>query len=112
MPEQSVLDPLVVDDVQAVADRETARSVLLDADDDREIEPGDVVRYVELTKPDDVLTVQIASGREDLARGILHESRPLSQALLGAVVGDEVSLHLAGTASRTFRVLEIRRSGH
>jgi transcription elongation GreA/GreB family factor len=71
---------------------------------------GDVIRYVDLAKPNDVLTVQITSGKDDFSNGIVHESRPLAQALLGAVVGDEVALHLAGSSSKTFQVVEIKRT--
>ena len=83
---------------------------MIDTDDDLEIEVGDVIRYVDLAKPSDVLTVQITHGKDDFANGIVNESRPLAQALLGAVVGDEVALHLAGSASKTFQVIEIKRT--
>ena len=79
---------------QAETDREAVSSVLIDTEDDLEIEVGDVVRYVELTQPNDVLTVQITQGKDDFANGVVNENRPLAQALLGAVVGDEVLLHL------------------
>lgn len=95
---------------QAEMDREAISSVLIDTEDDLEIEVGDVIRYVDLAKPSDVLTVQITHGKDDFANGIINESRPLAQALLGAVVGDEVALHLAGSASKTFQVIEIKRT--
>jgi len=95
---------------QAEMDREAVSSVLIDTDDNLEIEVGDVVRYVDLAKPNDLLTVQITSGKDDFSNGIVHESRPLAQALLGAVVGDEVALHLAGSSSKTFQVVEIKRT--
>jgi transcription elongation GreA/GreB family factor/very-short-patch-repair endonuclease len=95
---------------QAEMDREAVSSVLIGTEDDLEIEVGDVIRYVDLAKPSDVLSVQITHGKDDFANGIVNESRPLAQALLGAVVGDEVALHLAGSASKTFQVLEIKRT--
>lgn len=95
---------------QAEMDRQAISSVLIGTDDDLEIEVGDVVRYVDLANPKDVLTVQITRGKDDFANGIVNESRPLAQALLGAVVGDEVALHLAGSASKTFQVIEIKRT--
>lgn len=97
--------------VQAEMEREAISSVLIDTDDDLEIEVGDVVRYMDLSQPNDVLTVQITTGKDDFANGIVNESRPLAQALLGAVVGDEVVLHLAGSTSRIFQVVEIKRPG-
>ena len=94
---------------QAEMEREAVSSVLIDTQDDLEIEAGDVVRYVDLAHPNDVLTVQITKGKDNFANGIVNESRPLAQALLGAVVDDEVVLHLAGSASKTFQVVEIKR---
>ena len=95
---------------QAAIDREKVSSVLIDTEDDQEIAVGDVIRYMDLANPTDVLTVQITHGRDDFANGIVNESRPLAQALLGAVVGDEVALQLAGSASKTFQVIEIKRT--
>ena len=97
--------------VQAKTEREEISSVLIDSESDLEVEVGDVVRYVDLARPDDVLTIQITKGEDDVANGIMHESRPLAQTLLGAVVGDEVTLHLARNASKTFRIAEIKRPG-
>ena len=97
-----VIEP-IENSAQAEIEREAVNSVLIDTEDDLEVDVGDVVSYVDLSKPNDVLTVQITSGKDDFSNGIVNESRPLAQALLGAVVGDEVALHLAGSASKTFR---------
>jgi len=94
---------------QAAFEREAVSSMLIDTEDDLEIEVGDVIRYVDLAKPNDILSVQLTYGKDDFANGIVNESRPLAQALLGAVIGDEVTLHLAGSVSRTFQVIEIKR---
>ena len=96
--------------VQVGAEREAVSSVLIDTEDDFEIEVGDVIRYVDLAHQHDVLTVQITRGKDDFANGIVNESRPLAKALLGAVVADEVVLHLAGSASKTFQVIAIKRT--
>ena len=96
--------------VQAEMEREAVSLVLIDTEDDLEIEVGDVVRYVDLALPNDVLTVQITRGKDDFANGIVNESRPLAQALIGAVVDDEVVLHLTGNSSKTFQVIEIKRA--
>jgi len=95
--------------MQAKIERDAVSSVLIDTEDDLEIEVGDVIRYIDLVNPKDVLTVQITQERDDFANGIVNEGRPLAQALLGAVIGDEVTLHLAGSISRTFHVLDIKR---
>jgi transcription elongation GreA/GreB family factor len=94
---------------QAEVEREAVNSVLIDTEDDLEIEVGDVVRYVDLANLNDILTVQITHGKDDFSNGIVNESRPLAQALIGAVVGDEVSLHLAGSSSKSFQIIEIKR---
>ena len=83
--------------------------MLIETGDDLEIEVGDVIRYVDLAKLNVVLTVQITRGKDDFPNDIVKESRPFAQALLGAVVGDEVALHLTGSASKTFQVIEIKR---
>ena len=95
---------------QAEMEREAVSSVLIDTEDDLEIEVGDVIRYVDLAKPSDVLTVQITSGKDDFSNGIVNKSRPLAQALLRAVIGDEVALHLTGSATKTLKVIEIKRT--
>lgn len=94
---------------QAEKDREAVSSVLIESEDDLEVESGDVVKYVDLKKPEDVLTVQITSGKDDIPNGIIHENRPLAQTLLGAVIGDEVTLHLVGSSMRIFQIVDIKR---
>lgn len=96
--------------IQAQSEREAITSALIDSEDDLEIEVGDMVRYLDLKTPQEILTVQITSGKDDFANGIVNESRPLAQALLGAVVGDEVSLHFPGAASRVFQINDIKRA--
>jgi transcription elongation GreA/GreB family factor/very-short-patch-repair endonuclease len=97
---------------QAEIEREAVSSALISTEDDLEVEVGDVVRYVEMANPNDILTVQITRGKDDFSNGIVNEGRPLAQVLIGAVVGDEVSLHLAGSASKTFQIVEIKRTGY
>ncbi len=101
----------VENSTQAEMEREAVNSILIDTEDDLEVEVGSVVRYVDLAHPNDVLTVQITHGKDDFSNGIVNENRPLAQALLGAVVGDEVVLHLPGSKSRNFAVKEIIKSG-
>jgi len=94
---------------QAEMEREAVNSVLIDIEDALEVDGGDVVRYIDLAHPSDVLTVQITKGKDNISNGIINESRPLAQALFGAVVGDEVVLHLVGNATKTFKIVEIKR---
>jgi len=47
--------------VQNTTDREAVNSVLIETEDDLEVEIGDVIRYVDLANPSDILTVQVTS---------------------------------------------------
>jgi transcription elongation GreA/GreB family factor len=91
------------------ADRKTVSAALIDTGEDLEVEVDDLVRYLDKARPDDVLSVQITKGKDDFTNGIVNESRPLAQALLGAVIGDEVTLHLVGQPPKKLLVIEIRR---
>ena len=92
---------------QTDLDLNDVSNVLIADDDDLEVAVGDVVRYSDFDKPLDILTVQISRGNDDFENGIVNESRPLAQILIGAVVGDEVTLHLPGSKSRVFQIVEI-----
>ena len=95
----------------AAADRHLVLEAMLKTDDDLEIAVGDLVRYVDVLKPQDVLSVRISSRSSDLANGLISESTPLAQALLGALAGDEVPLHLPGGSRRLFRIISISKPG-
>jgi len=94
----------------AAADRQLVLNSLLKTEDDIEIEVGDLVRYVDVLKPEDVLSVRITHRASDLANGVISEATPLAQALLGALAGDEVPLHVPGTARRLFRIMAINKA--
>lgn len=72
-----------------------------------EVEVGDTVKYVDLDYPADTLAIQIVSGQDNFENGIINQSRPLAQIMLGSSIGDEVSLHLPGKENKTFHILEI-----
>ena len=95
---------------QEEAERSVVQGALIESEDDLEVEVGDVVRYVDISKPGDVITVQITAKRDDFPNGLISESRPLAQTLLGAVMGDEVTLHVPSTIPKVFRILEIKRN--
>jgi transcription elongation GreA/GreB family factor len=95
----------------SAADRHLVLKAMLKTDDDLEIEVGDLVRYVDALKPQDVLSVRISNRSSDLANGLISESTPLAQALLGALAGDEVPLHLPGGSRRLFRIISISKPG-
>ncbi len=84
-------------------------AALIDSAEDIEVQVGDTVKYLDLSDPAQAMSAQIVQGKDDIHNGVVNEGRPLAQALLGALVGDEVVLRLAGGASRTFRIVEIKR---
>ena len=102
--------PAVVPDDAAPEDGQmTVSEILGDTVDDLDVKIGDIVKYVDTAKPDDVLWAQISYKPSDIPNGVISHTTPLAQALLGAVVGDEVMLHLPGGRARTFRILNIMR---
>jgi very-short-patch-repair endonuclease len=94
---------------QIEAAQTTVGEILGDTVHDLDVQIGDIVKYAELNRPDDIISVQIGAQASDVANGVVSFTTPLAQALLGAVVGDEVTLHLPGSRSRIFRVLNITR---
>lgn len=97
-------------DVLMEEEREAVNTALINTEDDLEVEVGDVVRYVDIDMPEDVMTVQITAGIDDFANGVVNKSRPLAQILLGAITDDEVTLHLPGFTPKIFKILEIKKA--
>lgn len=91
-------------------ERETVISALIPDAEYLDVEVGDVVRYVDLNQPSEILTVQITDGKDDFENGIVNEGRPLAKALVGAIQGDEIVLHLAGGNSKRLHILEVEKS--
>lgn len=86
-------------------EREEVNAALIE--DLAEVEVGDTIKYVDLEFPADTLTIQIVSGPDNFENGIINQSRPLAQIMLGSSVGDEVLLHFPNKESKTFHILEI-----
>ncbi|QQS16445.1 MAG: GreA/GreB family elongation factor [Neisseriales bacterium] len=74
------------------------------------VEVGDVIHYIDLANPEDILTIQITNTKDDLDNGIVNESRPIAKSLLGLAVGDQKRLHLVGKLSKILQIKEIKRS--
>lgn len=80
-------------------------------DEDFEIQVGDLVTYRPVADKDaGEVTVKITLRKTDPAMGFIAEVTPLAQALLGAVVGDEVVLRVPGKEPQRFLIKAIRRS--
>ena len=88
-------------------ERDAVSSALISDVEHLEVEVSDIVNYVDLHQPADVLTVQITDGVDNFQNGIINEARPLAKALLGAIQGDEIVLHLAGGNSKRLHILEV-----
>lgn len=109
--ERSISAPISTEaNLELEIEREAVSSALISDEEYLDVEVGDVVRYVDLNQPADILTVQITDGKDDFDNGIVNESRPLAKALLGAIQGDEIVLHLAGGNSKRLHILEIIKS--
>lgn len=61
-------------------------------DDELEIEVGDTCTYCLATHPEGEIIVGITANQNDLNARLISEMHPLAQAMLGAHVGDEVTL--------------------
>ncbi len=67
-------------------------SVIETEDDELEVEVGDTVFYVIAERPENELKVRITSHQHDPAAGLVPKGHPLAQAMLGALVNDNITL--------------------
>ena len=61
-------------------------------DEQRCVEVGDTVSYHESGRSEEVRRVSIVRGADDMDNGIVHDGRPLAIALMGAGIGDTVTV--------------------
>jgi transcription elongation GreA/GreB family factor len=94
---------LFTEDVTTVPD--------IDEEEELEVEVGDTVTYAPAGSPKEPLTVQIVLGKGFTGEGLIAESTPLAQVLLGAVVSDQVVLRVPGKVPHQFVVQKIARAG-
>lgn len=87
-------------------------TILIDEEQEQyvEAEVGDLVTYAATMTPDQLVSVRLTKTRTDIANGFLAETAPLAQALMGAVIGDEVVLRVPGMPAQTFTVKKIVRA--
>jgi transcription elongation GreA/GreB family factor len=91
-------------------ERKELISALIKGEDDIEVEVGDTVKYLDINCPQISEVFKVTQNTTDFENGIISKNTPLAQTLLGAVVGDEVTLNLAGKTPRIFRITEIKKS--
>jgi transcription elongation GreA/GreB family factor len=82
---------------------------LLLSEADREVQVGDTIDYIDMSRGQDILTVRITRSTTALEQGLIAERTPLAQVLLGGVVGDEVALNPPGVVKRLLRIAAIKR---
>ncbi|MCP4406943.1 MAG: DUF559 domain-containing protein [Gammaproteobacteria bacterium] len=70
------------------------------------VEIDDLVTYVNIEHPDNILSVRIVQGNSDPNTGIINEQTPLAEALLGAEEGDTVEAHLPMGTTK-FRIIKV-----
>lgn len=89
----------------------TADSLVTEASEE-EVSVGDYVIYKNLSgdNPDTELAVMITRNRTDLASGLIAETTPLAQVLLGAVVGDQVELRIPSRGEQTLEIIGIKKA--
>lgn len=87
---------------------EGAIEIVLEAIDDQlDVSVGDLVIYFNIDNPEIRLSVKITSLHTDFSQGLIGETTPLAQVLLGSTAGDEVVLRVPGKAAATLRIYEI-----
>jgi transcription elongation GreA/GreB family factor/very-short-patch-repair endonuclease len=96
-------------DEETQTQRQIVDEHLLDAAGMKEVRIGDTIEYIDTARADDVKTVRITKKTTALDQGLIAETTPLAQALLGGVVGDEVFLNLPGIPKKTLRIISIKR---
>jgi len=76
---------------------------------EKEVRVGDLVDYIDPLQGQDPRHVRITKRQTDPQQGLIAETTPLAQVLLGGVVGDEVALTVPGMAERLLRIVGIKR---
>ena len=80
--------------VQVEIERQAISAALIDTGEDMEVEVGDLIRYADLVTPNDVLSVQITNGLDDLVNGVVNVRKPLAQMLWVMKLSSICPVHL------------------
>lgn len=67
------------------AERSVVNEALIDLDDYLAVKINDLVRYIDILKPQEILQVRITQNTTDIPNGLISETTPLAQVFLGAV---------------------------
>jgi len=75
----------------------------------RTVDLHDLVNYVNIEHPENLLSVRIVQGHSDPNAGVISDQTPLAEALLGAEEGETVEAHLPMGTTK-FRILGVRHT--
>ena len=73
------------------------------------VQVGDTVDYVEVSKPEELLTIQIVNFISDVSKGQINREAPLAVKLLGKEVGEEIEFNIPTRKTATYRIVKINR---
>lgn len=73
------------------------------------VQVNDTVDYVEVSKPEELLTIQIVNFVSDVSKGLINREAALAVKLLGKEVGEEIEFNIPTRKTATFRIVKINR---
>lgn len=73
----------------------------------RAVDLNEIVTYVNIEHPENLLSVRIVEGASDPRAGLINEHTPLAEALLGAEEGEVIEAHLPMGTTK-FQIMEVR----
>jgi very-short-patch-repair endonuclease len=98
-------------DEETQTQRQMVDQRLVGGEAEKEVRVGDLVEFTDPMQGQGLKHVRITKRMTDPQQGLIAETTPLAQVLLGAVVGDEVVLNVPGTPKRLLRIIAIKRDG-
>ena len=105
---QSVPPPIENTSMETMVSDVDQRSIFDDGDE-MVVGVGDLVGYATVEKPENTIHVRITARQTDLASGLVAESTPLGEILMGATVGETVVLRVPGKSAQSYTVQSIKR---
>jgi hypothetical protein len=73
------------------------------------VQVNDTVDYVEISKPEKLLTIQIVNFVSDVSNGQINREAPLAVKLLGKEVGEEFEFNIPTRKMAILRIVKINR---
>ncbi|MHB8368642.1 MAG: GreA/GreB family elongation factor [Leptospirales bacterium] len=70
---------------------------------------NDTIDYVEVSRPEELLTIQIVTFEGDVSKGQINKNAPLAVKFLGKEIGEEFEFNIQTQKSKTYRIVMINR---